>query len=216
MQLVIGNKNYSSWSLRPWLLMQHFELAFDEQHIWLFSEQMNSDMQRFCPSLKVPVLIDNDLSIWDSLAICEYINEQYLDGSGWPTDIAKRTIARSICCEMHSGFNAIRNEMPMNCRRSPATIELSDKALSEIQRVIDIFEQCLVERTDKSGDFLFGEFSIADAFYMPVISRFNCYDITVPAHVNDYLQMMLGLPAYQLWASQAKAETAVIEVAEIT
>jgi glutathione S-transferase len=214
MQLVIGNKNYSSWSLRPWLLMKHFDVAFDEQQIWLFSEQMQSDMQRFCPSLKVPVLIDHELKIWDSLAICEYINEQYLSGKGWPIEVSQRSIARSICSEMHSGFNAIRTEMPMNCRREPSAITLTDQALLDIQRVIDIFDQCLA-KTNKKGAFLFGEFSIADAFYMPIIARFKCYAITVPNPINDYMEAMLNLPAYQLWLTQAQNESAIIEIAEV-
>ncbi len=214
MQLVIGNKNYSSWSLRPWMLLQHFDIAFDEQYIWLFSAQMRSDMQRYSPSLKVPVLIDDGLKVWDSLAICEYISEQYLQGNGWPIAVSERSLARSICAEMHSGFNAIRSEMPMNCRREPSAIALTNQALLEIKRVIEIFNQCL-EQSSNTGDFLFGEFSIADAFYMPIVARFNCYAIDVPNNVNKYMQTMLELPAYRHWLMQAKSEEAVIEAAEI-
>ena len=214
MQLIIGNKNYSSWSLRPWILMKHFDIAFDEQYIWLFSAQMQSDMQRYSPSLKVPVLRDDDLKVWDSLAICEYISEQYLQGSGWPKATSQRSIARSICAEMHSGFNAIRSEMPMNCRREPSAITLTDQAALEIKRVIDIFDQCL-EQPSQTGSFLFGEFSIADAFYMPIVARFNCYSIDVPNNVSKYMQTMLNLPAYQRWLLQARDEDAVIDAAEI-
>ncbi|MFT5706807.1 MAG: glutathione S-transferase [Oceanospirillaceae bacterium] len=220
MQLVIGNKNYSSWSLRPWLLMQHFGLTFQEQQIWLYSTQMNSQMQRFSPSLKVPVLIDQDTIIWDSLAICEHLNEQHLAGKAWPADQAKRATARSICAEMHSGFNAIRNEMPMNCRRAVAPITLSASAKQEIARICEIFELCLENNdsstdTNKESDFLFTQFSIADAFYMPIVARFHSYAITVSDKVNRYMQTMLQLPAYQLWLSQAQAEEAVIAVAEV-
>lgn len=212
MQLVIGNKNYSSWSLRPWLLLTHMGIAFEEEQIWLFTENMQAQMQGKCPNAKVPVLIEQDHQVWDSLAICEYINEQYLANKGWPVDSAQRSLARSICAEMHAGFFAIRGEMPMNCRRAVGEITLSDQAKQEISRVIDIFESCLKQY---KGNFLFGEFSICDAFYMPVIVRFTSYDIAVPNKVKSYMQHMLSLPAYQSWLKAARAETAVIAEEEV-
>lgn len=215
MQLVIGNKNYSSWSLRPWLLMKQNDLSFKEQQIWLFSQNMRSQLEAFSPSLKVPALVDSDITVWDSLAICEYINEQHLNNQAWPNATGDRAFARAICAEMHSGFMAVRSEMPMNCRRAPARINLTDQALSEISRLINIFQQCLERKTLSQQDFLFGEFSIADAFFMPIIVRFNSYDIQVPENVKKYMQVMLNLPAYQLWLKQAKAETAVIESEEV-
>ncbi|NRA53821.1 MAG: glutathione S-transferase family protein [Gammaproteobacteria bacterium] len=214
MQLIIGNKNYSSWSLRPWLLMQYFSVEFSEQQIWLFSDEMAAQMQQHAPNLKVPVLQDNQITIWDSLAICEYINEQYLAGKAWPQDTAQRAMARSICAEMHAGFFAIRAQMPMNCRRAPSEIEISKQAQHEVQRVIEIFEQCLATNTE-SDSFLFGEFSIADAFYMPIVCRFSSYQTAVGPRVKQYFSKMLALEAYQTWLKQATAETAVISAAEV-
>lgn len=214
MQLIIGNKNYSSWSLRPWLLMQHFSVPFSEQPIWLFSDQMTAQMLQHSPSLKVPVLQDKELKIWDSLAICEYINEQYLANKAWPQAAGTRATARSICAEMHSGFFAIRSEMPMNCRRTPGPIDLSAPAQLEIKRIISIFNQCLSANAEENS-FLFGDFSIADAFFMPIVIRFTSYQITIPEVVQQYFTKMLALEAYQPWLEQAVAESAVIDDAEI-
>ena len=214
MQIILGNKNYSSWSLRPWMLMQHFGLDFSEQHISLFADDMREQMQVHCPNYKVPVLVDRGISIWDSLAICEYINEQYLAGKGWPQDPLQRATARSMCSEMHSGFFAVRQEMPMICRRDVASIELSSAALADINRIVEIFSQCLAANAEADG-FLFTEFSILDAFYMPIVSRLHSYNIETPEPVARYLQKMLALPAYQTWLTAAKAEAQVIDVAEV-
>jgi len=214
MKIILGNKNYSSWSLRPWLLMQHFGLDFSEQHISLYSQDIRQQMQGLCPNYKVPVLVDQGISIWDSLAICEYLNEQYLEGAGWPRDPLQRAKARSMCNEMHSGFFAVREEMPMNCRREISSITLSAAAQADISRIVEIFNQCLAANKQQGG-FLFDEFSIADAFFMPIVSRFNSYNIETGQPVAQYLQKMLALPAYQTWLSAAKAETQVIEVAEV-
>jgi len=222
MKLIIGNKNYSSWSLRPWLLLQHFAVPFEEQQIWLFSDNMSQQLQQYSPNLKVPVLQDQQLKIWDSLAICEYINETYLAAKAWPQDKGQRAMARSICAEMHAGFFAIRNEMPMNCRRTPNAIVISQQAQQEVKRIIAIFEQCLAVNTDETTNdvsdqdgFLFGQFSIADAFFMPIVSRLASYQIETGPVVQPYIEKMLSLPAYQQWLEQAAAETAVIDVAEV-
>ncbi len=223
MELVIGNKNYSSWSLRPWLLLTYFEVAFSEIHIKLFTDDMNEKMKKYCPNKKVPVLIDNQIAkgftVWDSLAICEYINEQYLNGQAWPHDINNRALARSICSEMHGGFFAVRNELPMNCRRNIAAIKLSESAQQDISRIIDILSGCLSMQEDtpatKDIQFLFGKFSIADAYFMPVVSRFNSYAIEVPDKVEQYIERMLSLPAYQKWQRAAESESEIIAVAEI-
>jgi len=214
MQLVIGNKNYSSWSLRPWLLMEQFSLTFEEHKIWLFSEQMDEQMKALSPSLKVPVLIDQKTVVWDSLAICEYLNDEYLSGNAWPQNASKKARARAICAEMHSGFFAIREQMPMNLHRAQAAINLTEQALSEVDRIIAIFSQCLKEHSDSDG-FLFGKFSIADAFYMPIVARFNSYNIKVPDDVKVYMDQMLSLPAYKTWLVDALDEKAVIEQAEV-
>ena len=223
MELVIGNKNYSSWSLRPWLLLTYFEVKFSEIHIKLFSDDMHDKMEKYCPNKKVPVLIDNKISsnfkVWDSLAICETINEQYLDGRALPKNINERVLARSICSEMHAGFFALRNELPMNCRRKPSSIKLTEAVQQDISRVIQIWLNCLSLHNESLGEdnnqFLFGEFSIADAYFMPVVSRFNSYAIEVPQQVKQYINKMLSLPAYQQWKKAAESEKEVIAVAEI-
>jgi glutathione S-transferase len=223
MQLVIGNKNYSSWSLRPWLLLTYFEVTFSEIHIKLFSEEMHEKMKKYCPNKKVPVLIDRQIAegftVWDSFAICEYINEQYLNGQAWPDEINSRAYARSICSEMHGGFVPLRNEMPMNCRRKQTPIKLSNAAKEDISRIIEIISSCLSTYSDsqkiKDNYFLFGKFSIADAYFMPVVSRFNSYAIEVPHQVEQYIKRMLSLPAYQKWQTAAESEKEIIAVAEI-
>lgn len=181
---------------------------------------MREQMAPFCPNYKVPALIDNELKVWDSLAICEYINEGYLDNSAWPKQPQQRAQARAISAEMHAGFTHLRNEMPMNCRRTPSAITLSEGAQNDIKRIIEIWQQCLSTiELNTSGDpdnqFLFGEFSIADAMYLPVISRFNSYQIEVPANIQKYMDMMLNLPGYKLWLQASIAEVEIMAMGKI-
>ncbi|WDE14489.1 glutathione S-transferase family protein [Thalassomonas haliotis] len=218
MQLVIGNKNYSSWSLRPWLLLQHFKLSFAELHISLGAADMHAQMAPFCPNYKVPVLLDGPVKVWDSLAICEYINEQYLNGAAWPEDVRQRALARSVCAEMHSGFTHLRASLPMNCRRTPAAVDMCDGVKADIKRIIEIWQQCLSlcgNHTGEQANFLFGQFSIADAVFMPVVSRFHRYQISVPEDVRQYMELMLNLPAYQHWLQAAVHESETIAGAEV-
>ncbi len=196
MKLIIGNQNYSSWSLRPWALLKYFGVDFGQHVISLFSKDMRVQMAPYCPNYKVPVLIDEDETVWDSLAICEYVNEKYLNGKALPKDIKIRAEVRSICCEMHSGFFSIRQEMPMNCRRKPSSISYSQDCQSDIDRIIDIWQKSLAK---SNGPFLFGEFSMADAFYLPIASRLNTYQVTVPNIMSKYIERMLALPCYQEW-----------------
>ena len=212
LKLIIGNQNYSSWSLRPWILLKHFNISFQQYRIKLFTDEMLSDMAAFCPNNKVPVLIDNNIKIWDSLAICEYINEQYLSNKAWPEKLEQRALARSICAEMHSSFFALRNEMPMNCRRLPSPINFSANCQNDIDRVLIIWEECLQK---SKGEFLFDTFSIADAFYLPVISRFSSYRVEVPDEVSRYMKHMLSLPCYQDWLKASKQEIEVISYSEV-
>jgi glutathione S-transferase len=214
MQLIIGNKNYSSWSLRAWLLMQHFGLSFEELHIGLNETDTLNQLQTHCPNLKVPVLVDRGLRICDSLAICEYINEQYLESKALPSDVKQRAIMRAVCAEMHAGFLAMRAEMPMNCRRNVGRIDLSEAAKKDIARIIQLLGDSL-EANAATGPYLFGKLSIADAFYIPILSRFNSYDIATPERVNNYQNIMLSLPAYRQWLADSMAEIAVITEAEV-
>lgn len=206
MDLIIGNQNYSSWSLRPWLLLTHFDIPFDEIKIPLFQENTHQRLAEYSPTFKVPVLIDEDLTVWDSLAICEYISETYLKAHGWPEAAHDRAIARAYCSEMHSGLNALRNEMPMNCRAT-RKVHLSDAAIKDIHRVDGMWQDAL-NRHD--GQWLFGEFSIADCMFAPVASRFATYQVEVSDTSQTYIDNLLTLPSMKRWYEAALLEKEVI------
>jgi glutathione S-transferase len=211
LQLVIGNKNYSSWSMRPWLALRANDIAFDEVFIPLYTGE--ADKQRilsFTRSGKVPALLDGDVTIWDSLAIIEYVAERFAEAQLWPQDRASRAHARSISAEMHSGFAALRNECGMNLRRPVGAIPLSAAARADIARIQQIWIECR-ERHGKSGPFLFGAFGGADAMFAPVVHRFRTYAVEVAPLVRDYMEAMMSLPAFQEWTSAGLAETLVIE-----
>jgi glutathione S-transferase len=209
LQLVIGNKSYSSWSLRPWLLLKQFNVNFEEINIALRAPDWSAQMAPWSPAGKVPALKDGDLAIWDSLAIAEHLNETYLNGRGWPSELHARTQARCISAEMHSGFSALRNECPMNVRRvDKAVPQLSAAAAADITRVLEIWATALQK---SGGPFLFGDFSIADAFYAPVVSRLHSYALAPPIELlRNYSTLILNLPAMQQWYAQAAAETTVL------
>ncbi|THD67221.1 MAG: glutathione S-transferase family protein [Bradyrhizobium sp.] len=209
--LVIGNKNYSSWSMRPWLALKAGHIAFEEVFIPLYTGA--ADKQRildFTRSGKVPVLVDGDVTVWDSLAIIEYAAERFPQARLWPEDRASRAHARSISAEMHSGFAALRNECGMNLHRPVGAIDLSAEARGDIARIQQIWTDCRA-RYGKSGPFLFGAFSGADAMFGPVVHRFRTYAIEVAPVVRDYMDAMMALPAFQEWTSAALAETIIIE-----
>jgi len=211
LQLVIGNKNYSSWSMRPWLALRANDIAFDEVFIPLYTGE--ADKQRilsFTRSGKVPALLDGDVTIWDSLAIIEYVAERFAEAQLWPQDRASRAHARSISAEMHSGFAALRNECGMNLHRPVGAIPLSAAARADIARIQQIWIECR-ERHGKSGPFLFGAFGGADAMFAPVVHRFRTYAVEVAPLVRDYMEAMMSLPAFQEWTSAGLAETLVIE-----
>jgi glutathione S-transferase len=211
LKLVIGNKNYSSWSMRPWLALRASNIAFDEVFIPLYTGE--ADKKRilsFTHSGKVPALIDGDVTIWDSLSIIEYAAEKFPEARLWPEDRARRAHARSISAEMHSGFAALRNECGMNLHRPVGAVALSDDARADIARVAQIWTECR-ERYSKSGPFLFGAFTGADAMFAPVVHRFRTYAIAVGPEVKAYMDTMMSLPAFQEWTKAGLAETLVIE-----
>ncbi len=212
MKLIIGNKNYSSWSLRGWLALKAFDVPFEEIKLSLFSDEFYTELAKHSPVGKVPVLVDGDLSVWDSLAICEYINETYLDGKGWPADKSKRAVARSVVADMHSGLFGIRTEMPMNCR-ARRHIELSDQAKKEVATLDALWTKLRAENA-QNGDYLFGKFSLADAFFAPVMFRFKTYGIALSAAASEYQTTMLMHPAMQEWLADALIETDVIDADE--
>jgi glutathione S-transferase len=209
--LVIGNKNYSSWSMRPWLALRANDIAFDEVFIPLYTG--DADKQRilsFSHAGKVPTLIDGDVTIWDSLAIIEYLAERFPDKRLWPEDRASRAHARSISAEMHSGFVALRNECGMNLHRPVGAVALSADARADIARVQQVWSECR-ERYGKLGPFLFGVFGGADAMFAPVVHRFRSYAIPVAPELQGYVDAMVSLPAFQEWTKAGLAETIVIE-----
>ena len=214
LKLVIGNKNYSSWSMRPWLALRANNIAFEEIFIPLYTGA--ADKQRILDvtrSGKVPALVDGDITVWDSLAIIEYLAERSPQARLWPEDRAARAHARSISAEMHSGFMALRNECPMNLHRPIKPVALSDDARANIARVQQIWGECR-QRYGKSGPFLFGAFGGADAMFAPVVFRFHTYAIEVTPDVADYMKTMMAHPAVQEWTRAGLAETLVIERAE--
>lgn len=211
LKLVIGNKNYSSWSMRPWLALRASNIDFEEVSIPLYTGE--ADKKRilgFTRSGKVPVLVDGDVTVWDSLAIIEYAAERFPEALLWPEDRASRAHARSISAEMHSGFAALRNECGMNLHRPVRAIPLSDDARADIARVQEIWTECR-ERHARFGPLLFGSFSGADAMFAPVVHRFLTYAIEVAPAVRDYMNAMTALPAFQEWTRAALAETLIIE-----
>ncbi|MCV2401830.1 glutathione S-transferase family protein [Marinomonas sp. C2222] len=213
MKLIIGNKNYSSWSLRPWLALKAFGVSFEEVKLGLFTDNFYSELAKHSTVGKVPVLVDGDTNVWDSLAICEYLNEAYLNHQGWPKDQQQRAQARAFVAEMHSGLFAVRGEMPMNCR-AKKKITLSENAEKEVLW-IDNTWTALRKQHDSQGDFLFGPFSLIDAFFAPVVFRFNTYGISVSSESQAYIQAILAHPAMQEWLQASIEEEATIEVAEV-
>ena len=204
--LVIGNKNYSSWSLRPWLLLRHFGVAIEEIRLPLDTPEFATEVGRHSPTGKVPALHDGGVHVWDSLAICEYANERWLDGQGWPRDRAARAVARAAAAEMHSGFTALRTQLPMNSRRTPDAYRWDETAQRDIDRVLDLWRQ-LREAHGAEGDFLCGGFGIVDAMYAPVAIRFDGYGVPVDAVARCYMDALFALPAMREWREAAAAET---------
>jgi glutathione S-transferase len=208
--LVIANKNYSSWSFRPWILMRHFGLAFDEIVIPMAQENTRAEMSRFSPSGKCPSLHVGEIVVWDSLAIIEYVAELHPRMPIWPRPRAARAQARSLAAEMHSGFMGMRGLLPMNMRRKVKQRELTPEASADVARLEEAFEQARKE-FGQAGAFLFGDFSAADAMFAPVVNRLHVYDVAVTSATRAYMDAMMALPAWQEWRAQAEAETWIID-----
>jgi glutathione S-transferase len=206
--LIIGTKALSSWSLRPWLLLAHYKVPFEEV-LLQFDDAHLSPTQTFkaqiaplSPTGKVPALHDGGQIIWDSLAICEYVNERFLDGRGWPSDLATRGLARSVVAEMHAGFASLRQSMPMDVLREPhALAEINSATQADIRRVCALWRELLGRF---GGPYLFGGFSIADCFYAPVATRLQHYAVTVGPFERGYINTIYQLPEMQQWIEQAR------------
>ena len=212
-KLIIGNKNYSSWSLRAWLLLKEADIEFDEHRIVLDTDTAAEEMAAFSPAGRVPILQLGDLTVWDSLAIAETVAERWPEKQLWPADPDERAIARSISAEMHSGFPHLRECMPMNCRAMGRIVPLPDELGRDIDRVIAIWADCHRKFGDRGG-WLFGDFSIADAMFAPVVLRLRTYGINLPESAGFYPHRLLESKAMQAWLAAAECETEVIEADE--
>jgi glutathione S-transferase len=206
LSLVIGNKQLSSWSLRPWLLLRHLELPFREIPLTLDAPEFSAEVREFTPAGRVPVLIDGEIRVWDSLAIIEYLHEKS-GGRAWPSDAAQRAHARSISAEMHSGFAALRADWPLQTANRNLNVPLSAQAIGDVQRIQHIWLDCR-ERYGATGPWLFGPYCAADAMYAPVVLRFLSYGAPVSDASRSYMDQVLGDSRLQEWISAAGTETA--------
>ena len=212
-KLIIGNKNYSSWALRPWLLMKEAGIDFVEHRIVLDTPLSKREIAGFSEAGKVPVLQLGDLTVWDSLAICETVAERWPDRQLWPADADERAYARAISAEMHSGFAHLRECMPMNCRAMGRRVPIPDELGEDIDRVIAIWSECHRRFGDRGG-WLFGDFTVADAAYAPVVLRLRTYGINLPESAGHYPHRLLESEAMQDWLAAAECEVEVIEADE--
>jgi glutathione S-transferase len=204
LHLYVGSKRYSSWSLRPYLALAHAGASFECTTILLDTPQTKAEIAKVTPASKVPVLHDEGNAIWDSLAICEYIAELYPDAKLWPTDRAQRAKARSISAEMHSSFAALRRDMPFDILNSKPGVGHTAEALADARRIEQIWHEQLGKQS--GGPFLFGAFTIADAMFAPVATRFRTYGVDVDATCRAYIDAIYALPATKQWIRDAESE----------
>jgi glutathione S-transferase len=210
LHLTIGNRNYSSWSMRSWLALRAAGIPFEETVIPLYGPGSKEQILARSPAGKVPVLQDGGVTVWESLAILEYAAETFPDAGLWPADAAVRAHARAISSEMHAGFLALRRQCPMNMRRPVRKLELNAETAANVARIDALWSDCR-DRFAGSGPFLFGRFSAADAMYAPVVSRFHTYGVDVGAVSATYMQAMMALPAWQEWQAAALKEEWVVK-----
>ncbi len=219
-KLYIGNKNYSSWSMRPWVLLKQADIPFEEVLVRFDSFETDSEFKRVIgpvsPTGKVPVLVDGDLVVWDTLAIAEYVAETWADKQLWPADPKARARARSVCAEMHSGFTALRSHCPMNIEADLAdtgALIWRDQpgVRADVQRLVDMWSALLQEH---GGPLLFGQFSVADAYFAPVCMRLHTYALPVPAPIKAYVDRVRALPGVQAWIAEALGEKDFLDFEE--
>lgn len=222
LKLYIGNKNYSSWSMRPWVLLKQTGIAFEEVMVRFGNDTFaaNSSFKQAImavnPGGRVPVLVDDGLAVWDTLAIAEYAAERFPEKQLWPQDVKARARARSVCAEMHAGFSGLRNACPMNIEASlpqvGAIVWRDQPAVrADVQRIVSMWSELL---TEHKGPMLFGNFSIADAYFAPVCMRLKSYALPVPAHIADYIQRVCALPGVKAWIEDALAENDFVDFDE--
>ena len=205
LHLYIANKAYSSWSLRPWILLRHFGIPFEETVIPLDQPTSRVDILRHSPNGKVPALHADDLVISESLAIVEFLAESFPDKPIWPADRRARAAARSLASEMHAGFVKLRSSCPTNFRRQPKAVALDEDVLADIERIQAAWAAAR-HHYAHGGSFLFGEFSAADAMFAPVVNRFDAYAVKVRPETRAYMDAVMALPAWKAWIDEAEAE----------
>ena len=210
LKLVVANKAYSSWSLRPWILLAHFKIPFEDVVIPLDQPETRATILKYAPNGKCPSLHHGKIAVWESLAIVDYVAESFPEKAIWPRGRAARAHARSLAAEMHAGFVALRQACPTNFRRKPKRIALSDEARADVARIEAAWADAR-EAFGKAGPFLFGRFSAADAMFAPVVNRFHAYDIGVAKGTRAYMEAIMALPAWKAWIADAEAEPWRIE-----
>jgi glutathione S-transferase len=206
LKLVIANKAYSSWSLRPWILLAHFKIPFEEIVIPLDEPTTRKRILAYAPTAKAPSLHDGAISVWESLAIMEYVAEKYPDKAIWPRAKAARAHARTLSSEMHAGFQALRQHCPTNFRRPVRKLELNDAVEADVARIEAAWAHAR-KTYGGASPFLFGRFSAADAMFAPVVNRLHVYDVKVKRATRDYMNAIMALPAWKAWIKDAEAET---------
>ena len=205
LKLILANKAYSSWSLRPWILLTHFRIPFEEIVIAMDQADTRGNMLKYAPTGKCPSLQDGKVSVWESLAILEYVAETHPEKAIWPRSRAARAHARALASEMHAGFPALRQACPTNFRRKPKAVALSDEVRTDVARIEQAWAHARAT-FGKSGPFLFGRFSAADAMFAPVVNRFHAYDVKVGKPTRAYMDAIMSLPAWKAWIAGAEAE----------
>jgi glutathione S-transferase len=211
LRLVIGNKNYSSWSMCPWLLLKMFDVDFEEIQVALYQDNTAEKLGPYSPSLKVPVLLHREITVWDSLAICEYISEQFINGTAWPVSPKRRASARSTSAELHSEFQHLKKEWPLNCKAS-YKLKPSLELLDEIAR-IDAIWSCCRRKFGENGNYLYGRFSIADCMYAPIAACFDIYGADLSHDAHTYMQTLLDNPFVQKWLTLGRREQEPMKLA---
>jgi glutathione S-transferase len=214
LRLLIGNKNYSSWSLRPWLAMKVAGIAFEETVISLEAKDFKARVTAISRAGKVPVLIDGDVHVWESLAILEYLADKFPGAALWPQGAAAKAHARAVASEMHAGFLPLRRHLPMNMWRPVIARPLYDDAAANVARIDALWSECRA-KFGAGGPFLYGTFGAADAMYAPIVSRFHTYDVAVSAVARDYMRAVMALPAWREWRDAARREPWVLPHDEV-
>ena len=213
LSLVVGNKNYSSWSMRPWVLLTQAGIPFEEVQLWFDQDARAQGAERYSPTGQVPVLMVDSEPVWDSLAICETAAELFPDKALWSADARARRLARSVCAEMHAGFRSLRSAMPMNIRARHAGKGMSPEVQKDIDRITALWHECR-SRYGAGGEMLFGRFGVADAYFAPVVMRFETYAVRLPAHAQRYADAVRELEAVRAWMDAARRETAFVQADE--